>query len=184
MREQQQQRHTAETDEQREDRLQHMREREHGRRGAETDEQTEVRLQRMRGQQQERHAAETEEQRVDRLQHLREQEHERRGSEDAEQRNSRLQLIQVRRQRQSIHPQVVLLDQPSVRSKMQNFHLCISSIEVPTCTTCSEGFPGLTMCSGLNECSRCHRDSSAPKLYSCANNMDPGNVPPELQVVT
>ena len=115
----------------------------------------------MREQEHERRGAETDEQREVRLQHMREQEHERRSAEDAEQRNSRLQLIQARRQRQSAHLQVALLDQPSVRSKMLDFHLSISSIEVPTCTTCLEGFPGLNMCSGLSECNRCHRDSTA-----------------------
>ena len=32
------------------------------------------------------------------------------------------------------------------------------------------------------ECVRCYRDSHIPKLYSSANNMHPGLVPPELQV--
>ena len=59
---------------------------------------------------------------------------------------------------------------------MLNFHMSISTIEVPLCLTCLESFPGLTVSS--DECNRCHRDSSfSPKLYSHANNMDPGEVP-------
>ena len=162
-----------------------MREQEHERRGTETDERREVRLQHMREQEHERRGTETDEWREVRLQRMREHEHERRNAEDTEQGESRLQLLQESRRRQSVHhPQIALIDQPSVRSKMLSFHLSVSSIQVPTCMTCLEGFPGLTMCSGLNECSRCHRDSSAPKLYSCDNNMDPGNVPPQLQVIT
>ena len=34
------------------------------------------------------------------------------------------------------------------------------------------------------ECSRCGRDKRIPKLYSPANNMDPGPVPPQLQVTS
>ena len=33
-------------------------------------------------------------------------------------------------------------------------------------------------------CSRCSRDKQEPKLYSVANNMDPGSVPPALQGLT
>ena len=73
----------------------------------------------MREQQQQRHSAETNEHREVRLQHTREQEYEQCGAEHQEQRNSRLQLIQVRQWRQSVHLQVALLDQPSVRLKME-----------------------------------------------------------------
>ena len=33
-------------------------------------------------------------------------------------------------------------------------------------------------------CSRCSRDKQEPELYSAANNMDPGSVPPVLQGLT
>ena len=32
------------------------------------------------------------------------------------------------------------------------------------------------------ECVRCSRDKHIPKMYSIANNMNPGDVPPELTV--
>ena len=35
---------------------------------------------------------------------------------------------------------------------------------------------------GSAECQRCSRDKHIPKLYSSANNMDPGPIPSELQV--
>ena len=53
-------------------------------------------------------------------------------------------------------------------------------------SVCLETFPGLNMKSVATdadrECVRCYRDSHIPKLYSSANNMHPGLVPPELQV--
>ena len=33
------------------------------------------------------------------------------------------------------------------------------------------------------ECVRCSRDKHIPKMYSAANNMNPGSLPPELMVV-
>ena len=113
---------------------------------------------------------------------MREQEHERRVAEDPEQRNSRLQRIRESRRRQLVHPQVALFEQPAVRAKLLNFHSSISSIEVPVCRTCLDGFPGLNISS--DECSRCQRDTSySPKLHSHANNMDPGDAPLQLQVL-
>ena len=159
-----------------------MRDEEHERHDAEISAQRENRLQRMRDEEHERRDAESSAQRENRLQHMRDQEHERRDAEDLALRDSRLQRLRESRQRQPDHPQTALFDQPAVRAKMLNFHMSISTIEVPLCLTCLESFPGLTVSS--DECNRCHRDSSfSPKLYSHANNMDPGEVPPQLQVI-
>ena len=57
---------------------------------------------------------------------------------------------------------------------MSKFHADLASIEVSRCTTCSEGLPGLRIYS--HECQRCSRGKHIPKLYSFANNMDPGPV--------
>ena len=38
--------------------------------------------------------------------------------------------------------------------------------------------------SGGSVCSRCSRDKQEPKLYSAANNMDTGSVPPAIQGLT
>ena len=72
-----------------------MREMQHERRGAETEEQREDRLQQMGEMQHERRGAETEEQREDRLQQMREMQHERRGAETEEQREDRLQQMRL-----------------------------------------------------------------------------------------
>ena len=45
-----------------------------------------------------------------------------------------------------------------------------------------ESFPGLQLHLESTECLRCSRDKRIPKLYSSANNMDPGPIPSELQV--
>ena len=200
MRERDHIRRGAETDQHREDRLQQMRERDHTRRGAETDQQREDRLQLLRDQQQRRLDAETDQQRgdrlqqmrdqqqqrldvethqhrEDRLQQIREQQHDRRAVESPELTRRRLQLVRETRQRQSVTSHVALLDQPAVRAKMRNFHLSITNIDVPKCITCLESFPGMSMCTDSNECNRCHRDQCSPKLFSHANNVDPGDVP-------
>ena len=39
------------------------------------------------------------------------------------------------------------------------------------------------MSANSTECARCGRDKRIPKLYSAANNMIPGPVPPQLQVI-
>ena len=112
---------------------------------------------------------------------MRDQEHERRAAESNEQREDRLQRVRESRQGHTVDSQDAILDQPTVRTKMLKFHRSISNIEVPLCLTCLESFPGLSVSS--DECNRCHRDDSTPKLYSDANNMDPGEVPPQLQVI-
>ena len=126
----------------------------------------------MRDQQRTRRAAESDEQREDRLQLMRDQEHERRAAE----------RLRESRERQEDRSQVSLLDQPAVRAKVLKFHQSLIEIEEPLCLTCLESFPGLTVSS--DECTRCRRDDSTPKLYSDANNMNPGEVPPQLQVIT
>ena len=80
-----------------------------------------------------------------------------------------------RRERQSVH------------TKMVNFHSHLAALQVSKYITCLEKFPGLNVRtvspdSSDTECVRCSRDKHIPKLYLSMNNMDPGPVPPELQV--
>ena len=52
-------------------------------------------------------------------------------------------------------------------------------------TLCSPGSTNMnvvTMSDGVTECRRCNQDKHIPKLYSAANNMNPGTVPIQLQV--
>ena len=65
---------------------------------------------------------------------------------------------------------------------MHKFHAHFATLDLSTCTTCLESFPGLQLHLGSAECLRCSQDKHIPKLYSSANNMDPGPIPSELQV--
>ena len=105
-------------------------------------------------------------------------------AETAETRDARLQVDREwDRQRWSADPEIPLLDQPAVQTKIQKFHTSLATLEVSTWSTCLEGFPGLTMCSQSNECKRCGNNTTlTPKLLTCANNMDPGPVSSQLQV--
>ncbi len=150
---------------------------------AETEEERDARLQQMRITQHERLAAETEEERDARLQQMRTTRHERLAAETEEERDTRMQCDRERhREHQVVNPQLPLLHQQSVQKKMLKFHEHMASLNVSRCTTCLERFPGIQLGSQSSECLRCIRDKHTPKLYSSANNMDPGIVPPELQV--
>ena len=69
-----------------------------------------------------------------------------------------------------------------MKEKLAQFHAVINSYEVGHCIICNEAFPGLII--SASSCTRCSRDNKEPKLYSAANNMDPGPVPPVLQNLT
>ena len=66
------------------------------------------------------------------------------------------------------------------------------ALNVPKCITCHESFPGTGVRAASSngtssngdetECLRCAHDKHTPKMYSSANNMNPGSVPPELVV--
>ena len=106
---------------------------------------------------------------------------ERLASETAEDRTARLQYYSDRhRELQVVQSQLPLFEQRSVRTKMSSFHDHLASLDSPQCTTCSERFPGLWLCSSSTECIRCSHDKHSPKVYSAANNMDPGPIPPQL----
>jgi hypothetical protein len=48
------------------------------------------------------------------------------------------------------------------------------------CPTCKERFPSIKLIK--NECHRCYYDNGVPvKKFSAGNNMDPGEVPDDLQ---
>ena len=133
----------------------------------------------------ERLASETAEERTARLQQMSANRHERLASEIAEERDLevRLQYYSDRhRELQVVQSQLPLFEQRSVRTKMLRFHAHMASLDSPQCSTCSERFPGLRLCSQSTECLRCSRDKHSPKVYSAFNNMDPGPIPPQLQV--
>ena len=132
-------------------------------------------------------AIETNKERDIRLETISTHRRERLATETAEERE--LQLQQMREHDclaqetvQERLPSFQLLDQPSTQAKMKKFHSYFSSLHSPTCSTCLESFPGLQLRSPSTECARCYQDKHTPKVYSSGNNIDPGPIPPDLQV--
>ena len=75
----------------------------------------------------------------------------------------------------------VAVDDPEVVQRMREFHTSLVTLQNSLCNVCLECFPSIkTNDSGV--CNRCQADKEVPVLYSGANNMDPGPVPPELSV--
>ena len=85
-------------------------------------------------------------------------------------------------QRHDLDERLPLHEQHHVQAAMHSFHTEMSSVQIPTCFTCMETFPGMKINSRTSECLRCTRDRCEPKLYSFSNNMHLGAVPTELQV--
>ena len=179
----------AETPEERDARLHQLRVGQQQRRAAETQEERDARLHQLRVGQQQRRAAETQEERDARLHQLRVGQQQRRAAETQEERDARLHQLRVgQQQRRAAEIQAErvqpLLHQPAVRFKMSKFHSVMAALQVTTCVTCMERFPGMTvrMTSAGTECIRCTRDKHSPKTFSSDNNMHPGPVPQELMV--
>ena len=104
---------------------------------------------------------------------------ERRASETPQQTSDRHQ--RDRERHQPLHG-LPTLDQRAVQDKMRRFHTHLTTLDMPTCSTCCERFPGIRLASGSTECARCHKDQHVPKVFSAANQMDPGPIPSQLQV--
>ena len=72
-------------------------------------------------------------------------------------------------QRRDLDERLSLHEQHHVQAAMHSFHAEMSSVQIPTCSTCMETFPGVKINSRTSEClrcTRCTRDRREPKLYS------------------
>ena len=151
----------------------------------ETHEDRTARLQQLSALQQQRLSTETTDERTARLQHKSVAQQQHLAAESREERAVRLDHLHQNRiavqlsASQEAH--IPLLEQKCVKDKMAKFHKDIAALSSPTCITCMETFPGLKV-NSRSECVRCSRDKHTPKLYSMANNINPGQVPSELQV--
>ena len=187
LRARQQQRLTTETEEERQARLNHLRVRQQQRLTTETAEERQARLDQLRVRQQQRRAAEIAEERQAHLDQLRVRQQQRRSAAAAAERQGGLNADhhQHHWREQEINPQAPLLDQQPVRTKLARFHANLVSLQFRTCLTCAERFPNLNVVAvseGITECRRCNQDKRVPKLFSTANNMNPGPLPSQLQV--
>ena len=115
---------------------------------------------------------------------------ERLAAESAEEREARLLRASAnQRQRRAVESSQLTrssreepFKQRSVQLKMRKFHEHFASISSPKCSTCLKCFPGIQLYASTTECMRCYRDKHTPKVYSAANNMNPGPLPPQLKV--
>ena len=172
----QQERIAAESPAERATRLQDLSTCQQERIAAESPAERATRLQDLSTRQQERIAAESP---ATRLQELSTRQQERITSETPEETAARRQ--RDREAHTHRPPPRSLLHQPGVHARMRRFHSQLASLEVSTCTTCLERFPGMTtrQTAAGTECIRC---THSPKAYSWENNMHPGPVPMELEV--
>ena len=181
----QQQRLATQNPEERAARLHNMSVSQQQRLATETVEKRTDRLQHKSVAQQQRLATETTDERTARLQHKSVAQQQRLAAESLEERTVRLDHLHQNKiaaqHSASQEAHIPLLEQKCVNDKMAKFHKDIAALSSPTCITCMEAFPGLKV-SSRSECVRCSRDKHTPKLYSMANNMNPGPVPCELQV--
>ena len=121
------------------------------------------------------------------IENMRVCEHESRSVESSEHRDNRLQNMRVHAHEQrSLKLDYVkehTLYTKSALKSIRTFHANMTTCSFSDCVTCNESFPSMNA-SQRTECTRCTRDKKEPKLYSTANGMDPGLVPPELQGLT
>ena len=68
------------------------------------------------------------------------------------------------------------------RKLLKKFRGKVDKFEHTLCPTCNESFPSIVLVRG--ECRRCYSEKKSPKKFSSENNMDPGEVPDELQDLT
>jgi hypothetical protein len=65
---------------------------------------------------------------------------------------------------------------------IEKFRTTINKIEQKLCPTCNERFLSIKLV--MEECRRCYNDKTDPKKFSTENNMNPGDLPKELQGFT
>ena len=157
-------------------RLAHARALQSERLANESAEESDARLEGIR----KRLANESSETRAARLERMKLAQHQRLATESSQERAERLESLHQNRD-DCQETSLPLIEQRHVYEKMIKFHHEVCSIQICTCSTCLEKFPNMKLTS-QHECIRCSRDKHSPKLYSAANNMSPGPVPPELQV--
>ena len=74
------------------------------------------------------------------------------------------------------------VDDPEITQRIGEFHRGLpATLENILCNVCLEKFSSINV-DTAGVCIHCCNDTEVPGLYSPANNMDPGRVPPELFV--
>lgn len=158
----------------------------------ETPDQRNARLIREREQKRQRRGAETSEEREIRLRQNRERKKKRLEIESSEERELRLELereqrLRLRHQRElEINNQEQQSSATDIneidRNLLKNFRDKMNKLQNVFCPVCKERFPSLVLVMG--KCRRCYTEKISPNRFSNENNMDPGEVPAELQGLT
>ncbi|CAG8792226.1 10852_t:CDS:2, partial [Gigaspora rosea] len=65
---------------------------------------------------------------------------------------------------------------------LQKFRTKIDKFQNTFCPVCNEYFPSVVLVKGM--CRRCYSEKILPKKFSAENNMDPGEIPHELEGLT
>ncbi|CAG8581678.1 16756_t:CDS:2 [Gigaspora rosea] len=65
---------------------------------------------------------------------------------------------------------------------LQKFRTKIDKFQNTLCPVCNEYFPSVVLVKGM--CRWCHSEKILPKKFSAENNMDPGEIPHELEGLT
>ena len=68
------------------------------------------------------------------------------------------------------------------RKLLNNFRKKMDKVQNVFCPVCNECSPSIVLVMG--KCRRCYSEKIMPHKFSAENNMDPGNVPDELQGMT
>lgn len=123
-------------------------------------------------------AAETAEQREKRLSKIRER-------KQLKKRTNALRSINERFNRQD-ETQTQIIDECRLSDSdlklLWDFRTSINKITNKLCSICNECFPSIELIRSM--CHRCYYDKNTLKKFSVANNMDPGEVPEQLQGLT
>jgi len=69
----------------------------------------------------------------------------------------------------------------SEKGLLRKFRDKVDKLKHSLCPVCNESFPSIVLVKG--ECRRCYSEKS-PKKFSSENDMDPGEMPKELQGLT
>ena len=121
----------------------------------ETEEERRARLDHLSDNQHLRLAAETNSERAARLEHQSANHHLRLAVKTDDERAARMECVAaLMQQRRDLDERLPLYEQHHVQAAMHSFHAEMSSVQIPTCSTCMETFPGMKINSRTSQCLR------------------------------
>ena len=141
-------------------------------RTAQSPKERDARLQQLRTAREQTIPTESTEERQTRLQQLRSAQQQRIAAETPEEIETRLQQLSTAQQQDCSATGLLPNQQRGERPRLKQLKTAKHFQSVRSVSTSSTE----------SECLRCTRDKHNPKLYSSANNMNPGVVPPQLMV--